>query len=87
MPLIPSAERYADVNYEHYYYHIAVLYEFILCSGVTLALSLLLLWHIKMISSGETNIEVHINKKEKLKFKKKNLVSFLEPLYSKTSKI
>ena len=73
--LIPNSERYQDVNYKHYYYHIAVLYEFILCSGVTLALSLLLVWHIKMISDGETNVEVHINKRQRAKFKKKKLVS------------
>lgn len=72
--LVPNSERYQDVNYKHYYYHIAVLYEFILCSGVTMALSLLLVWHIKMISDGETNVEVHINKRQRAKFKKKNLV-------------
>ena len=78
--LIPNSAKYRDVNYEEYYYHVAVLYEFILCSGVTMALTLLLFWHIKMISSGETNIEVHINRKEQIKFKKKNLVSSLSKL-------
>ena len=70
-----NSDIYQDANYEEYYYHIAVLYEFILCSGVTLALTLLIIWHVKMISSGETNIEVHINKRQRAKFKKKNLVS------------
>lgn len=65
----PDQENYLD-----YYYHIAVLYQFILCSGVTLALGLLMLWHAKLISSGETSIEVHINKSQRQKYKKKNLV-------------
>lgn len=78
--LIMNSDIYQDANYEEYYYHIAVLYEFILCSGVTLALTLLIIWHVKMISSGETNIEVHINKRQRAKFKKKNLV-YRNPYY------
>ncbi|WAR06587.1 ZD16A-like protein [Mya arenaria] len=61
-------------NYIEHYYHIAVLYEFILCSGVTLALGLLMLWHARLISKGETSIEVHINNTQRKKYKKKNLV-------------
>lgn len=53
-----------EVDFVDTYFHNAVLYEFVLASGVALAVSLLLVWHIKMISFGETNIEVHINRKE-----------------------
>ncbi|KAH3789105.1 hypothetical protein DPMN_167274 [Dreissena polymorpha] len=63
-----------EENYLEYYYHIAVLYEFILCSGVTLALGLLMVWHAKLISVGETSIEVHINNTQRKKYKKKNLI-------------
>ena len=62
-------------NYLEYYYHVAVLYQFILCSGVTLALGLLMLWHGRLISRGETSIEMHINSSQRKKYKKKNLVS------------
>ncbi|KAK3585452.1 hypothetical protein CHS0354_003299 [Potamilus streckersoni] len=62
------------IGYSHAFYHHAVLYEFILCSGVTFALGLLLFWHTRLIHSGQTSIEVHINQKEINKFKKKNLV-------------
>ena len=62
-------------NYLEYYYHVAVLYEFILCSGVTLALGLLTLWHARLISYGETSIELHINNSQRKKYKKKDLVS------------
>lgn len=65
-------------NYKEYYYHVAVLYQFILCSGITLALGLLMLWHAKLISAGETSIEVHINSNQRKKFRKMNLVCYLE---------
>ncbi|KAL4231827.1 Palmitoyltransferase zdhhc16 [Mactra antiquata] len=61
-------------NYKEYYYHVAVLYQFILCSGVTLALGLLMLWHARLISVGETSIEVHINDNQRRKYKKKKMV-------------
>ena len=73
-PLMAEITPNVTTNYIEHYYHVAVLYEFILCSGVTLALGLLMLWHAKLISSGETSIEVHINRKEEARYKKKNLV-------------
>jgi len=57
------------------YYHNAVLYEFILASGVAVALSLLIVWHLRMISFNETNVEVHINKKETTRLKAIGIVS------------
>lgn len=56
-------------------YHTAVVYEFVLCSAVVVALTLLVLWHVRMISFGETNIEVYINRKEVVRLKKLGLVS------------
>lgn len=73
-PLILNENPHISENFKEYYYHIAVLYQFILCSGVTLALGLLMLWHAKLISAGETSIELHINNSQRKKFKKKNLV-------------
>ncbi|KAL3863140.1 hypothetical protein ACJMK2_004909 [Sinanodonta woodiana] len=67
-------QTYLFIGYGHAFYHHAVLYEFILCSGVTFALGLLLFWHTRLIHGGQTSIEVHINQKEVSKFKKKNLV-------------
>lgn len=58
-----------EMEYVDKYFHNAVLYEFILASGVVVAISLLLAWHIRMISSNETNIEIHINKKETTRLK------------------
>nr|XP_022341372.1 probable palmitoyltransferase ZDHHC16 [Crassostrea virginica] len=55
-------------------YHTAVVYEFVLCSAVVVALTLLVLWHVRMISFGETNIEVYINRKEVVRLKKLGLI-------------
>ena len=63
------------MDYVDAFFHNAVLYEFILASGVCVAISLLLVWHIKMVSYNETNIEIHINKKEKARLKALGIVS------------
>ncbi|XP_074641614.1 palmitoyltransferase ZDHHC16-like isoform X2 [Tubulanus polymorphus] len=55
-------------------YHLSIVYEFMLCSGVTVALGLLVLWHARLISRGETSIEVHINKSDAGRMKKIGLV-------------
>ncbi|CAC5426412.1 Coiled-coil domain-containing protein 186,Palmitoyltransferase ZDHHC16,Palmitoyltransferase ZDHHC16A [Mytilus coruscus] len=62
-------ENDLEIDYVDAFFHNAVLYEFILASGVCVAISLLLVWHIKMVSYNETNIEIHINKKEKARLK------------------
>ncbi|XP_071171744.1 palmitoyltransferase ZDHHC16-like isoform X3 [Mytilus galloprovincialis] len=62
-------ENDLEMDYVDAFFHNAVLYEFILASGVCVAISLLLVWHIKMVSYNETNIEIHINKKEKARLK------------------
>ena len=56
------------------YFHHLIVYEFMLCSGVAIALGLLTLWHARLICRGETSIEVHINRKERKRLKKKGLI-------------
>ncbi|MEE6486164.1 hypothetical protein FKM82_014532 [Ascaphus truei] len=41
-----------------------IIYLWVLCSSVALALGALTLWHAILITHGETSIERHINKKE-----------------------
>ena len=55
--------------------HNAVIFQFILCAGVSVALGLLMMWHARLISRGETSIEAHINTRERKRYKKKGLVS------------
>ncbi len=57
------------------HFHHFIMYEFLLCSAVSLALGALTLWHARLISRGETSIEVHINKKEKKRMDKQGMVS------------
>lgn len=54
-----------------------VLFVFMLCSAVTLALGGLTGWHCKLISYGETSIEWHINKQDARKLQKQGLVSIV----------
>lgn len=73
-PAFHHSDSDIEVEYTDKLFHNAVIIEFVLCTGVAVALLLLILWHIRMISVGETNVEVHINKKEKKRLKKKGLV-------------
>ena len=57
------------------YEHSCAIYIFVLCSSVTLALGVLTVWHSRLISKGETSIEIHINRTQRIKLKKKGLVS------------
>eukprot|EP00794_Sanderia_malayensis_P005450 gene5451-6132_t len=57
----------------HGYEHLAIIYLFLLCSAVSCALGLLNMWHIYLISLGQTSIEVHVNSKEKAKAKKRGM--------------
>ena len=54
--------------------HNSIIYVFMLCSAVTLALGILTGWHCKLISSGETSIEWHLNKEDTKQLKKQGLV-------------
>jgi palmitoyltransferase len=49
----------------HYFsLHSVLVYEAIITSGTFILLGGLTLWHARLISSGETSIEAHINKSE-----------------------
>ncbi|XP_058841082.1 palmitoyltransferase ZDHHC16B-like isoform X5 [Acipenser ruthenus] len=51
-------------------FHKCIIYLWVLCSSVALALGGLTLWHAMLISRGETSIERHINHKEKHRLQK-----------------
>lgn len=51
--------------------HNAVVFQFLLCGGVSIALGLLTVWHARLISRGETSIEAHVNTKQRQRHKKK----------------
>jgi palmitoyltransferase len=55
--------------------HNSIVFVFMLCSAVTLALGFLTAWHVLLIVKGETSIELHINKSNRIAFKKRGLVS------------
>ncbi|GFO11784.1 palmitoyltransferase, partial [Plakobranchus ocellatus] len=59
---------------EDQFFHNAVIFEFVLCAGVSVALGLLFSWHARLISMGQTSIEMHINNKERARLKKKNKI-------------
>lgn len=55
-------------------FHKSVVYLWVLCSSVALALGALTVWHAALITRGETSIERHINKKERQRLQKKGKV-------------
>uniref|UniRef100_A0A8B9EMR3 Palmitoyltransferase n=1 Tax=Anser cygnoides TaxID=8845 RepID=A0A8B9EMR3_ANSCY len=55
-------------------FHKSVVYLWVLCSSVALALGALTLWHAALITRGETSIERHINRKERQRLQKKGKV-------------
>ncbi|XP_015271406.1 PREDICTED: probable palmitoyltransferase ZDHHC16 isoform X1 [Gekko japonicus] len=55
-------------------FHKSVVYAWVLCSSVALALGALMIWHTVLITRGETSIERHINRKEKKRLQKKGKV-------------
>ncbi|ELT87603.1 hypothetical protein CAPTEDRAFT_226578 [Capitella teleta] len=56
------------------YAHHFIMYEFMLCSAVSVALLLLLLWHAHLINKAETSIEMHINRSEVARCKEKGII-------------
>ena len=56
-------------------FHHFIIYEFMLCSAVSIALLLLILWHAHLVHFAETSIELHINRGEAGRCKQKGLVS------------
>uniref|UniRef100_A0A8D2Q5L7 Zinc finger DHHC-type containing 16 n=1 Tax=Varanus komodoensis TaxID=61221 RepID=A0A8D2Q5L7_VARKO len=55
-------------------FHKSIVYAWVLCSSVALALGALMLWHSVLITRGETSIERHINRKERKRLQKKGKV-------------
>ncbi|XP_042314741.1 palmitoyltransferase ZDHHC16 isoform X2 [Sceloporus undulatus] len=51
-------------------FHKCIVYAWVLCSSVALALGALMLWHSVLITRGETSIERHINRKERKRLQK-----------------
>ena len=51
----------------HEWEHIGIIYLFLLCGAVTVALGLLNIWHFVLTCKGETSIEVHVNASERKK--------------------
>ncbi|KAM7442821.1 Palmitoyltransferase zdhhc16 [Porites harrisoni] len=54
--------------------HRCILFVFMLCSSVTLALGILTGWHCRLISYGETSIEWHSNRDDAKRLRKKGLI-------------
>ncbi|XP_066277409.1 palmitoyltransferase ZDHHC16-like [Branchiostoma lanceolatum] len=54
--------------------HNLIIYLFFLCSGAGAAVGGLSVWHARLITHGQTSIEVHINKKESKRAQKKGQV-------------
>ncbi|XP_031559507.1 palmitoyltransferase ZDHHC16-like isoform X2 [Actinia tenebrosa] len=54
--------------------HNSIIFVFMLCSAVSLALGFLTAWHVLLIVKGETSIELHINKSNRIAFRKKGYV-------------
>jgi len=50
--------------------HNSIIFVFMLCSAVSIALALLSGWHILLILKGETSIELHINRRNKVDYRK-----------------
>uniref|UniRef100_A0A2H6MZH4 Palmitoyltransferase n=1 Tax=Micrurus carvalhoi TaxID=3147026 RepID=A0A2H6MZH4_9SAUR len=55
-------------------FHKSIVYAWVLCSSVAVALGALTLWHSALITRGETSIERHINRKEKKRLQKKGKI-------------
>ncbi|XP_072279350.1 palmitoyltransferase ZDHHC16 isoform X2 [Pyxicephalus adspersus] len=53
------------ISFRERMFHKCIIYLWVLCSSVALALGALTLWHAMLITRGETSIERHINKKER----------------------
>lgn len=71
---VQSVSMEANTDFKRQILHNAVLFAFLLCSGASISLGLLTAWHAWLITSGETSIEAHINKKESKRLKKKKMV-------------
>lgn len=69
------------ISFREKAFHKAIIYLWVLCSSVALALCGLTLWHMVLIMCGETSIERHINKKERQRQQQKGRV-FRNPFHA-----
>lgn len=61
--------------------HSIVVFLFMLCSCVAVAVGALAGWHVMLISRGETSVEVYINRNTRKKLKKQGKVGFVFPYF------
>lgn len=66
----PPTQSFNQLTLSNQIYHHSVIFVFFLGFGCVIALSILSLWHARLVSRGETSIEVHINKNERKRLKK-----------------
>ncbi|GAV04180.1 hypothetical protein RvY_14495 [Ramazzottius varieornatus] len=59
-----SGTVYVPENPVHRLHRRSVIYMFLLSGAASISVFCLLMWHVTLISCGETSIEAHINKKE-----------------------
>ncbi|GFR86669.1 palmitoyltransferase [Elysia marginata] len=69
-----ESENDIKATLEDQFFHNAIIFEFVLCAGVSVALGLLFIWHARLVSMGQTSIELHVNNKERARLRKKNKV-------------
>ncbi|XP_022086544.1 probable palmitoyltransferase ZDHHC16 [Acanthaster planci] len=67
-------ERVSSLSNSESAYHKAVVFQFIVCFSVLIALGVLTTWHVRLICRGETSIEKHINDSERARLKKVNVI-------------
>ncbi|XP_072883119.1 palmitoyltransferase ZDHHC16B-like isoform X1 [Hemitrygon akajei] len=78
---INTATAAPIISFQEKIFHKSIIYLWVLCSSVALALSGLTLWHTVLILGGETSIERHINKKERQRQQQKGRV-FRNPYHA-----
>ncbi|KAL7637594.1 UNVERIFIED_CONTAM: hypothetical protein RMT77_012323 [Armadillidium vulgare] len=64
----------SEVEYKRYWYRSSIMFAGLLTGGGLISLLILVIWHGRLISNGETSIEAHINKKERQRLTKLNKV-------------
>jgi len=75
LQLVTSAKHNKAFPWENEpWYHGIMMYSCLLCLGVIIALGALTVWHSRLIGRGETSIEAHINKAERVRLKKEGRV-------------
>ena len=63
-----------DMDQNINWYRVSILFTAPLVTGALFALLILVIWHGRQISNGETSIEAHINSKENQRYKKMNKI-------------